>query len=142
MPDQVREAMRDLFERMDSAVMYGKSPETKNNDMNNNTIPDFLGKPENTITNMEELDGMMYLTPDGGFGMLKYRPLERIYTTNSSGNWELCPKCAGEGHVFPTAMSTNTSPVPCRICKGCGIISTLNGLPPYDKAKAEQENRP
>lgn len=45
--------------------------------------------------------------------------------------WQLCPKCNGWGRtgdlspgIFSDALVT------CPVCKGAGIISTLNGLPP------------
>jgi len=48
-------------------------------------------------------------------------------------NWQLCPKCNGEGWVmfYRYINSTNANPkVTCNLCNGYKIISTETGLPP------------
>lgn len=39
--------------------------------------------------------------------------------------WELCPKCKGEKIINKYGID-----IPCDICDGKGIISSITGLPP------------
>jgi hypothetical protein len=43
-------------------------------------------------------------------------------------NWELCPKCMGSKVEYTDIQLNNY--IPCDICDGKGIISSLTGLPP------------
>ena len=50
------------------------------------------------------------------------------YQQSLYGTWQCCPVCGGScQHNF--AGTFNTIPL-CNVCKGKGIISTLNGQPP------------
>ena len=42
--------------------------------------------------------------------------------------WQLCPKCDGNGTIFPVGNSTTTT-IECPVCKGAQLISTLTGFP-------------
>ena len=53
--------------------------------------------------------------------------------------WQLCPKCNGEGKIFPYPAITSVTSVTCNICSGAGIISTHTGKPPI--TIEEQKNK-
>lgn len=55
-------------------------------------------------------------------------PFVLSYEQSLCNTWQCCPVCGGSGqHNF--AGTFNTIPF-CNVCKGKGIISTLNGQPP------------
>lgn len=66
----------------------------------------------------------------------------------SLNNWQLCPKCEGSGYKrrliikewvsrgFPSGCDYES--VPCLICNGTGIISTLTARPPEDVSKQKE----
>lgn len=42
--------------------------------------------------------------------------------------WQLCPKCKGNGEVFASRFANAL--IMCNLCNGKKIISKVNGLPP------------
>ena len=53
----------------------------------------------------------------------------QVEITYSSGLWQCCPKCAGEGIVSTKGLSSATTEK-CDVCNGKKIISKITGLPP------------
>lgn len=54
-------------------------------------------------------------------------------------NWELCPKCNGQGTCY-SAYSSSTSAI-CDVCFGKKIINSLTGLPPEHIAFQQQGSK-
>lgn len=46
--------------------------------------------------------------------------------------WQLCPKCGGDKITWNGILQQNTE---CGVCNGCGVLSTLTGLPPNKNTK-------
>lgn len=48
----------------------------------------------------------------------------------SNPEWQLCPKCKGDGFVFNKHASTTSPTEKCPVCKSKMIINTKTGKPP------------
>jgi hypothetical protein len=60
-----------------------------------------------------------------GFAMEKYATQYQLYVSGKSeeviSEWQLCPKCFGEGTTYTNGLSTNTTQT-CIVCNGSKIL--------------------
>lgn len=120
MPDDVREAMKSFFDKVDSAALYGAGKGTGE--------VDITDSPDNgTVPKRYDFNELRRIMTE---------PVHQPYPTDM---WQVCPLCKGSGHKWPVGLSINSGPAKCPVCKGHMIICTFTGKPPVTSPEEPTE---
>lgn len=57
--------------------------------------------------------------------------------TTNLNEWQLCPKCLGQGYLF---FAISSGPSDCDLCNGTKIISRQTGRPPEEAVIVTYKN--